>query len=142
MKVFLGGTTNNSRWRDKLIPLLKCEYFNPVVKDWNAAAQEEELRQRAICDYRLYVITPKYSGVYAIAEIVDDSNKRPGKTILTILREDGGDFFDHDQLKSFEMLASLVNKNGSAVLYDLQDTAEYINDIKEAMSAPTRFIFS
>jgi hypothetical protein len=33
-KVFLGGTCNESLWRDKLIKLLKIEYFNPVVPDW------------------------------------------------------------------------------------------------------------
>lgn len=30
-KVFLGGTCNGSIWREKLIPLLKIDYFNPVV---------------------------------------------------------------------------------------------------------------
>ena len=37
MKVFLGGTCNNSIWRDVLIPLLTdngINYFNPVVDDW------------------------------------------------------------------------------------------------------------
>ena len=34
MKVFLGGTCNNSKWRDKLIPMLNIDYFNPVVDDW------------------------------------------------------------------------------------------------------------
>ena len=35
-KVFLGGTCNESTWRDELMPLLKnegVEYFNPVVED-------------------------------------------------------------------------------------------------------------
>ena len=33
-KVFLGGTCNESTWRNELIPLLEnagVEYFNPVV---------------------------------------------------------------------------------------------------------------
>lgn len=34
MKVFLGGTCAGYDWRSKLIPLLKCDYFNPVVKNW------------------------------------------------------------------------------------------------------------
>ena len=38
---------------------------------------EEEIKQRAECDFCLYVITPKMTGVYSIAEVVDDSNKRP-----------------------------------------------------------------
>lgn len=36
MKVFLGGTCNESTWREKLIPMLKIDYFNPVVKDWKS----------------------------------------------------------------------------------------------------------
>lgn len=34
MKVFLGGTCSGPRWRDELIPLLKCEYYNPIIKNW------------------------------------------------------------------------------------------------------------
>lgn len=33
LKFFLGGTTNNTNWRDKLIPKLKIDYFNPVVDE-------------------------------------------------------------------------------------------------------------
>ena len=63
MKVFLGGTCNGSKWRDQLIPLLKIDYFNPVVKDWNEEAQAEEERQKAESDFCLYVITPKMTGM-------------------------------------------------------------------------------
>ena len=54
-KVFLGGTCNESKWRDKLIPMLKIDYFNPVVDDWNEDAYQEELKQRKECDYCLYI---------------------------------------------------------------------------------------
>ena len=40
MKVFLGGTCAESKWREKLIPLLKCDYFNPVVDDWTPECQK------------------------------------------------------------------------------------------------------
>ena len=40
MKVFLGGTCNESTWRNRIIPMLAIDYFNPVVDDWN----EEEHR--------------------------------------------------------------------------------------------------
>ncbi len=39
-KVFLGGTCNESTWRDRLIKLLKINYFNPVVKDWTPKKPE------------------------------------------------------------------------------------------------------
>ena len=57
MKVFLGGTCAESKWRDNIIPQLKCEYFNPVVDDWTPECQKIEEREKRICEYHLYVIT-------------------------------------------------------------------------------------
>ena len=34
MKVFLGGTVADSKWREYIMPKLEIEYFNPVVDDW------------------------------------------------------------------------------------------------------------
>lgn len=127
MKTFLGGTCNGSTWRDELIPKLTQEYFNPVVPDWTPECAAEELRQRDVCDVCLYVITPKMTGVYSIAEVVDDSNKRPGKTVLTVLEKDGDSSFTTHQLKSLVATAKLVQSNGSVVLFDLDSTADYLN---------------
>ena len=49
---------------------------------------EEELKQREECDFVLYVITPKMTGVYSIAEVVDDSNKRREKTLFYFMEKD------------------------------------------------------
>lgn len=48
MKVFLGGTCNNSTWRQNFVIHLSDEidYFNPVVEDWNKEAQKKELYER------------------------------------------------------------------------------------------------
>ena len=46
MKVFLGGTCAESKWRDNIIPQLKCEYFNPVVDDWTPECQKIEERKK------------------------------------------------------------------------------------------------
>ena len=67
MKVFLGGTCNNSQWRKRLISKLKIDFFNPVIDDWNEEAQINEIRERQNADYCLYVITPLMTGVYSIA---------------------------------------------------------------------------
>ena len=126
-KVFLGGTCNKSKWRDELIDLLKIDYFNPVVDDWNEEAQKEELKQRQICDYVLYVITPKMTGVYSIAEVVDDSNKRPEKTIFCVLDKDGRYEFEDFQIKSLDSVKKLVKNNGGNVFDSLEDVAEFLN---------------
>ncbi len=121
-KVFLGGTCNDSRWRNTMMPLLGnagLKYFNPLVDDWNESAQENELRERAECDFCLYTITPKMIGVYSIAEVVDDSNKRPDKTILILLRDDDECAFTDAQWKSLKAVASMVESNGGRVFYSL-----------------------
>ena len=126
-KVFLGGTCNNSTWRDKLISLLKIDYFNPVVDDWTPECQDEEIRQRELCDYCLYTITPKMTGVYSIAEVVDDSNKRPEKTILCVLDEDNGISFSETQIKSLKQVKEMVKNNGANVFDSLEDIASFLN---------------
>lgn len=117
-KVFLGGTCNDSKWRDYLIPMLDINYFNPVVDDWNEECHLKELKQREICDYCLYTITPRMLGVYSIAEVIDDSNKRPDKTILCVLKED--DRFPDDEIDAPSLMFSYgqmksLNKVGEMV---------------------------
>ena len=127
MKVFLGGTCNGSNWRDRLIPNLEIDYFNPVVDDWTPECQEEELRQRQECDIVLYTLTPKMTGVYAVAEVVDDSNKRPEKTVLLVLHTDGDEAFTTVQVKSLNMVGRLVQENGGQVVGSLDDCAMALN---------------
>lgn len=129
-EVFLGGTTNKSDWRDRLIPMLEINYFNPVVSVWNERAQQIELEKRKNCDFVLYVITPKMEGVYSIAEVVDDSNKRPEKTIFCVLPEDDTYIFTIHQAKSLEMTAKMIQNNGGTVIRDLQSVAYFLNKQK------------
>ncbi|WP_026884245.1 nucleoside 2-deoxyribosyltransferase domain-containing protein [Clostridium akagii] len=131
-KVFLGGTCNKSKWRDAIIAFLKIEYFNPVVEVWTPECQKEEMEQRENCDYCLYVITPRMKGVYSIAEVADDSNKRPFKTIFGYLTHDFGDeqntiWFDEDQIKSLDQVGTMVENNGGNFLKDLNSIVEFLN---------------
>lgn len=131
MKVFLGGTCNDSTWRNRFIPMLTIDYFNPVVEDWDEKAQVRELKERETCDFVLYCITPKMTGVYSIAEAVDDSNKRPTKTIFIRLREDGDTTFDNGQWRSLSMVSQMIKKNGGNIFSDLKSAANFINKFKE-----------
>jgi len=122
MRVFLGGTCNESEWRNRMMTYLNdvgVDYFNPVVDDW-------DIEEREACDICLYVITPKMTGTYSIAEVVDDSNKRPEKTVFIILKSDGVATFDNYQIKSLEQVAALVKRNGARVFKDLKTAADMI----------------
>ena len=127
MKVFLGGTCNGSTWRDELILMLNMDYFNPVVKDWTMACQAEEVKQREECDYCLYVITPKMTGVYSIAEAVDDSVKRGYKTIFCYLMQDGEATFTEAQRKSIHQTARMIRENGAYSCASLVEIAELLS---------------
>ena len=132
--LFMGGTCNESLWRDDLIKLLddtKVSWFNPVVEDWTPECQEEEKRQRKSSDYVLYVITTKMIGVYSIAEVIDDSNKRPDKTIFCYLKKDGDDKFNKAQKKSLESVKDMVKDNKGEVFDSLKDIADYLNNGKK-----------
>lgn len=127
LSVFLGGTCASSTWRERLIPMLEIGYFNPVVEDWTEEAQEEEKAQRETCDFVLYTITPEMQGVYSIAEVVDDSNKRPEKTVFCILDNESGKSFSPEQKKSLDATAVLVQANGGKVCRSLEQVAEHLN---------------
>lgn len=127
-KVFLGGTCNGSLWRKELIKNLKIHYFQPAGEEWTPEMMAEEIKQRTECDYCLYVITPKMTGVYSIAEAVDDSNKWPHKTIFSYLQTDEDKRFSEAQIKSLEQTAKMIQKNGAKFFTTFEEITSYLNN--------------
>ena len=79
----------------------------------NKEAAELKIGGEVLC----YVITPLMTGVYSIAEVVDDSNKRPEKTIFCYLNSDKykgtvNKTFSKAQIKSLDKVGIMVEKNG------------------------------
>lgn len=127
--VFLGGTCDDSKWRNKFIPMLdktKIDYFNPIVSDWNEEARVNELYHRENDDYVLYVLSRTYS-TYSIAEVVDDSNKRPDKTICCIISESENPL-TKQELKHLNQVGKMVERNGAKYFTSLEDVADYLNN--------------
>ena len=110
-----------------MIALLEIDYFNPVVSDWNEECYQQELRERKECDFCLYVVTPKMTGVYSIAEVIDDSNKRPEKTIFYFVVDDDGETFSDGQVKSLMRVGQMVRNNGGRYFGDFRRVAMYLN---------------
>jgi hypothetical protein len=130
MRIFLGGTCSTSKWRDELIPHLEMDYFNPVVDTWTEAAYQRELVERATCDLLLYVLTPLAAGYYSIAEVVDDSNKRPNRTIFCLLEEDQSQHFTPSQFKSLKKVGQMVAANGATFLQGLPALIQYMDSLQ------------
>ena len=56
-KVFLGGTCNNSTWRDELDSIIQINKFNPVVEDWTPECQAIEIDEKENkCNIHFYCI--------------------------------------------------------------------------------------
>lgn len=133
VKVFLGGTCASSTWRDELGGLLdqeRIDAFNPVVPDWTPECQEIEDMHRENDDVCLYVITPEGEGFYSFVEVVDDSNKRPERTVLCVLMDANGKSFEGHTKKCVLKTMKLVAQNGVVVLDNLQDLAKYLNRLE------------
>jgi hypothetical protein len=127
-KVFLGGTCNGSLWRDELIKDLRIDHFHPCAEEWTPEMMEEEIKQRAECDFCLYVITPKMTGIYSIAEVEDYSNKPPGKTIFCYQSSDEDQVFSDAQIKSLEQTGKMITKNGAQFFKTFAEIADYLNN--------------
>ena len=125
-KIFLGGTCV-SNWRDTLIKMLEIGYYDPVSENWTPKMKKDELDQRDDCEFLLYVITPKMTGVYSIAEVIDDSNNRTVKTILCILSKDDDDEWDEGQKLSLNSVEKMVIENGCKTFRSLKQVADYVN---------------
>ena len=127
-KVFLGGTCNESTWRNELIPMLKIDYFNPVVDDWTPECQAEEERQKAsVCDVHLFVITPRMTGVYSIAEVIESAILKHHNCIFCYLSKDSDMEFSKGQKKSLDAVGMMVVKYDGVWCDSLEQVAEYIN---------------
>lgn len=115
--VFLGGTCAGSGWRDRLIPKLEADCFDPVVNDWNEEAMKKEIKAKDESDVCLYVLTPASDSPFSIAEVVDDSNKRPSKVVFHFMKKDevNGTVFEYNphQLKALDKIGKLIRSNGA-----------------------------
>jgi hypothetical protein len=128
--VFLGGTCNGSEWRTDLIKKFKgITYFNPVITDrpWTESDQENEQRHKRTCKYMLFVITPKMEGFYSIAEVVESSFKKPGRTIYCVIDTDGEKSFNDVQKNSLRATGRLLQSNKAIVKQSLDEVAEFLN---------------
>lgn len=127
-KVFLGGTWNGTTWRNKLIPNLKINYFNPVVEDWTPQCQlTEEIEKENKCNIHLYIITSDMTGVFSIAEAINSSHNKNKYTIFQVMP----DGFGRGQLKSLEAVINMVKQLGQIAFLSqsLDATIEYCNNL-------------
>lgn len=124
-RVFLGGTCSTSTWRNELMPVIKADYFNPVVEDWTPECQAIEIDEKENkCNIHLYVITKEMKGVFSIAEAVDSVHNKNVTTIFHVLPEG----FNKGQMKSLQAVVDLIkSRGGIATVGDLSLVIDELN---------------
>ena len=76
------------------------------------------------------------TGVFSVAEVVDDSNKRPDKTLMCVLWEDDGESFSPHQKKALEKLGIMVQRNGAKYFKTMDHIIAFLNSFKNADLPP------
>lgn len=131
--VFLGGTCNNSLWRNKLIPLLRIEFFNPVVDNWTPEDALKEEEKKETSKFLLFVVTTSQKGFYSIAELASAAYKYPDKQVVVAFVTDDGDF-DAAQKKSNAAIIKLLSPLPNFKAVDtLDEVASYLNNFKSEL---------
>lgn len=103
-----------------------------MTHGWNEKDRQKEVYERKTADFVVYGITKGIKGVYSIAELIDDANKRPEKTIFLNLYD--GDVIVHD-LKAVE---NLCKDNGIAKVFTgknaMQEAADFLNSMNARLN--------
>ncbi len=133
IKINLGGTCGNSKWRNILIPMLSDNiiYRNSVVDNWKYTEEEKNNKklQMKECDYLVYVITPKQTGFSAIASAVDYSNKVPEKLLFCVLFDFENQKFEGHKYESIKSVIDIIKDNNCKVFDSLNSIANYLNNL-------------
>lgn len=94
----------------------------------------DKIIERETSDYVLYGITNGIKGVYSIAEVVDDSNKRPEKTIFLNLYKTYERSGESKQMAhSLKAVENMLKANGVVVFSGekaLLEVAKYLNTVE------------
>ena len=133
--VFLGGTCNESTWRDKLIDGLKMSYFNPVVQNWTEDDKEKENQIKDSADFNLFVFTPKHSGYFSFVEAALLAVKSASRTILCVLQDDDGSTFDDATKRSVDAIIEELSKENIKVFDNLDDVRSFLNGKEEGLTS-------
>ena len=123
--IFLGGTCNNSTWRDQLIAPEGFEFFNPQLPagvEWEKHHQDAEEAAKKNAAIQVYVITPEITGVFSIAEMVAMAFTNRERLVAGII----GEFAPFMQ-KSMDAVARLLQEQGVYVARSMEDLQEELN---------------
>ena len=134
--VFLGGTTNKTKWREEFLnlinesaPRIRC--FNPIVDNWTQECIELENFVKEHARYHIYVLTPRMAGVYSVTEMCDSVHDTRKHTVIYIMDEDVGNdgeiiSWDPAMKKSLSAVANMIVMHGGYSACSISDMVNHL----------------
>ena len=148
MRVFLGGTVSDSKWREHIITELKelgIDWWNPVSANVHSRLYQDSYKaNERMCDVLLYVVTPRMKAFESIAEAVDNSNKFRGKVVYCVLETDsilynhyGVDgpypMWPRVQYESLIAIGKRIENNGGRMMVSLEEVITFLKSTKHKL---------
>lgn len=130
MRVFLGGTQNNSLWRDQVTINRTIDYIIPEPKvNGVTSSITEEAKEK--CDILVYTITPLSIGVSDIVEAATSIWLYPNKEIIIcVLEIDGYMHFNTKMLMDIRSSFISLIKYGLTVVNTIDDLNAHLNKLR------------
>lgn len=134
--VFLGGTCGNNKWRPKLIQDVQSSFgsgdnsvllFDPVVDDWNEAAQAKEEEMKAAASLHVYYLaSPKLASptdvsAYSLLEAAMALYDHPTKSLVVF---DNSEIEGHSRKAMDQALRVLKKRFPTQVLGTYEELVE------------------
>ena len=86
---------------------------------------ESDMIEKQKCDYNVYIFTPSFTDLYAVAEVVDDAIKFPDKTLFCFFdQKENGEEFSKHQIKSLTAVGKMIENNKGTQFRSLKDLSE------------------
>ena len=127
MKVFFDGTASSKQCQNYICDRLKVDYVLHVDGERTDEALRKRDKEKELCDFLLYVFTPKMTYFDMIFESVDDSNKRPKKTIFCFISDDEDASFTAHQNKSLVATGKMIQRNGGQWFEKIDEAINFLN---------------
>lgn len=127
MKVFLDGTACSAQWQNYICERLKINYILYTNDDRSEETLRKRDKDKEQCDFVLYIVSPKMQHFDMIFESVDDSNKRPKKTIFCFVPSDEDLSFTNHQNKSLVATGKMIQRNGGFWFETVDEALKFLN---------------
>lgn len=127
--VFMGGTCPGPKWRDRLTAQVQqaFRWYNPVVTEWTAKAQELEIAVRKEADILLYVLNPYQEGFYSLIEATEDAIRSEKKVVIGIIPTYEDKSFNDKQWNSLIAAKAVWERHGAVVKVSMEELVDWFS---------------